>query len=204
MYEHSVKSYYRLISGVDRVVGRIVAKLAEKGFSQRTVILYTGDHGFYLGERGFAGKWFPHEVSIRVPLVIYDPRLPEARRGRRCQEMALNIDLAPTMLELAGVDVPEAMQGKSLLPLVGGEAVAWRTEFFYEHLFRHGRIPCTEAVRTERHKYIQFLDTDPPYEELYDLKSDPEEAHNLAADPAHADELEQMRKKLDEWRQRAK
>ncbi len=204
MYQNSVKAYYRLISGVDQVVGRIVEKLKEKGLDDDTIIIYSGDNGFYLGERGFAGKWFPHEVSIRVPLVVYDPRLPADRRGRRCDRMTLSIDLAPTMLAMAGVKIPERMQGQSLLPLIRGEDPPWRTEFFYEHLFRHQRIPRNEAVRTERYKYIRFLDVDPPYEELYDLSADPSEAHNLAGRPKHAETLGRMRAKWAAWRQRAK
>jgi arylsulfatase A-like enzyme len=204
MYQHSVKSYYRLISGVDRVVGRIVKKLEAKGVLDNTIILYTGDNGFYLGERGFAGKWYPHEVSIRVPLVIYDPRLPAERRGTRRDEMVLSIDLAPTMLAMAGTEIPETMQGRSVVPLVEGKSPEWRTEFFYEHLFRHATIPASEAVRTERHKYIRFVDSEPLHEELYDLESDPDQAHNLAGEPEHAATLAKMRQKWASWRQRAK
>ena len=204
MYQESVKAYYRLISGVDRVVGRIVEKLEETGLADNTIILYTGDNGFYLGERGFAGKWYPHEVSIRVPLVVYDPRLPENRRGTRRDETVLSIDLAPTMLQMAGVEAPEAMQGSSLVPLVAGQKPEWRTDFFYEHLFKHARIPCTEAVRDPQYKYIRFVDSVPLYEELYDLGSDPDEAHNLAGKPEHAATLERMREKWAAWRRRAK
>ena len=157
-----------------------------------------------MGERGLAGKWFPHEVSIRVPLVVYDPRLPERRRGTRRDEMVLTIDLAPTMLQAAGVEAPETMQGRSLVPLVEGGTPEWRTEFFYEHLFRHPRIPASEAVRTKRYKYIRFVDRDPPYEELYDLENDPDEAHNLAGKPEHAQLLDQMRRKWSNLRQRAR
>jgi arylsulfatase A-like enzyme len=204
MYQRSVKSYYRLISGVDRVVGRIVEALREKGLLENTVILYSGDNGFYLGERGFAGKWFPHEVSIRVPLVVYDPRLSPPGRGTRRDQVVLSIDLAPTMLQMAGVEIPARMQGRSLVPLLKGEKPEWRTEFFYEHLFKHPRIPCTEGVRDARYKYIRFVETDPLYEELYDLEDDPQEAHNLAKDPAHAATLQRMREKWAAWRQRAK
>lgn len=204
MYQHSVKSYYRLVSGVDRVVGRIVKKLQEKGLADNTIILYTGDHGFYLGERGFAGKWFPHEVSIRVPLVVYDPSLPAGQRGKRCDQTVLSIDMAPTMLAMAGVEIPRQMQGKSLLPLIKGQKPSWRTEFFYEHLFRHARIPRNEAVRDRRYKYIRFLDIEPPYEELYDLSVDTDEAHNLAGKPEHAATLKRMREKWQSWQQRAK
>jgi len=204
MYQHSVKSYYRLVSGVDRVVGRIVARLEEKGLADNTIILYTGDNGFYLGERGFAGKWFPHEVSMRVPLVVYDPRLPAAERGSRRDEPVLSIDLAPTMLAMAGVAVPSAMQGRSLTPLVEGETPEWRTEFFYEHLFKHRTIPCSEAVRDSRYKYIRYVESEPLCEELYDLEKDSDEAHDLAKDPAHAATLERMREKWTAWHERVK
>ncbi len=204
MYQHSVKSYYRLISGVDRVVGRIVDKLKEEGLLDNTIIVYTGDNGFYLGERGFAGKWYAHEVSIRVPLVVYDPRLPAGARGTRRDQPVLSIDLAPTMLEMAGIAAPPTMQGCSLVPLIEGADPEWRAEFFYEHLFKHPRIPCSEAVRDPHYKYIRFVDVEPPYEELYDLENDPHEAHNLAGDPAHAETLRRMRAKWAEWRERVK
>jgi len=204
MYQDSVKSYYRLISGVDREVGRMMDKLRELGVDDNTVFLYHGDNGFYLGERGFAGKWYPHEVSIRVPLIVYDPALPAERRGARCDRMALSIDVAPTILATAGVEAPERMQGKNLLPLVQGENPPWRTEFFYEHLFVHPRIPRSEGVRDQRYKYIRFLDSDPLYEELYDLDNDPQEAHNLAKQPEHAATLRRMREKWAAWRERAK
>ena len=204
MYQHSVKCYYRLISGVDRVVGRIVKQLEQKGLEDNTVIVYTGDNGFYLGERGLAGKWFPHEVSIRVPLVVYDPRLPARRRGNRCDRTVLSIDMAPTMLAMAGAEIPPKMQGNSLLPLIRGKKSDWRNEFFYEHLFSHARIPRNEAVRDQRYKYIRFLDVQPPYEELYDLSSDPDEAHNLAGGPEHAETLKRMRTKWAAWRERVK
>ena len=96
MYQRSMKAYYALITGVDTVVGRIVEKLEEEGVLDNTVIFYHGDNGFYLGERGFAGKWYAHEPSLRVPLVIYDPRLPKGQKGTRRDQFALSIDLAPT------------------------------------------------------------------------------------------------------------
>ncbi|MBN2477509.1 MAG: sulfatase [Pirellulales bacterium] len=204
MYQHSVKSYYRLISGVDRVVGRLVRKLEQLGRDRNTVIVYTGDNGFYLGERGLAGKWLAHEVSLRVPLVVYDPRAPREHRGRRCNQTVLSIDLAPTMLAMGGVAIPEGMQGESLVPMLKGEDPPWRTEFFYEHLFANARIPRNEAVRDARHKYIRYLDVEPPGEELYDLTADPDEADNLAAQPEHAAALERMREKWQAWRQRVK
>ncbi len=208
-YQESVKAYYRLITGVDVAVGRILEKLRARGEEKNTVIVFTSDNGCYLGERGFADKWYPHEVSIRVPLLIYDPRAPAGARGTRRGEMALNVDLAPTVLDLAGVSIPESMQGRTLAPLVRGERPAWRSEFYYEHLYTPPEslrisIPQSEAVRTERWKYLRFVDVDPPREEMYDLAADPDEARNLIADARHADERERLKRLLDALRSRAK
>ena len=200
-YQDSVKGYYRLISGIDVVVGRILRKLRAKGLAENTVVIFTGDNGFYLGEYGLAGKWFPHEVSIRVPLIIYDPRLPR-RQGVRRDELALSIDIAPTIVELAGGEVPAGVQGSSLLPLLDGDDTGWRQEFFYEHLFEHPRIPPTEAVRTEQWKYIRYLGTDPLYEELYDLDNDPLEERNLISAPRYDEQAQAMRRKWSLWRER--
>jgi len=205
MYQRSMKAYYRLITGADIVVGRIVARLKEKGLLDNTIILFHGDNGYYLGERGFAAKFYAHEVSLRVPLVIYDPRLPEAQKGTRRKQCTLSIDLAPTILEMAGIKPPEQMQGKSLVPILRGEDPPWRHEFFYEHMFDLGnRIPKSQAVRGSRYKYIRFLVDDPRNEELYDLENDPNEAHNLVDDPKYADLLRQMRAKLEAWKKRVK
>jgi len=206
-YQESVKGYYRLITGVDVVIGRIRDELKRLGLDDNTVIMLTGDNGFYLGEHGLAGKWYPHEESIRVPLVVFDPRAPKKRRGISIDEMVLNVDIAPTILELAGVKVPEQMQGRSLVGLLRGEKPAWRTDFFYEHLFEHPRIPKSEAVRTQRWKYIRYIEQKPVYpvrnsngvyEELYDLKDDPQETTNLAKNKKYRNTLEGLRKRCDE------
>jgi arylsulfatase A-like enzyme len=108
--------------------------------------------------------------------------------------MVLNIDIAPTLLDLAGLQVPAGTDGRSLMPLLEGKKVDWRTDFFYEHHFHFGgRIPRTEGVRTADWKYITYFEVNPPFEELYDLKNDPHEERNLAADPAHKEKLEAMR-----------
>jgi arylsulfatase A-like enzyme len=204
MYQKSVKDYYRLVMGVDDVIGRMVRVLKSKNLYQNTVIIFTSDNGFYLGEHGLAGKWFMHEESIRLPLVICDPRLPGVRQGRRESSPALNIDIAPTILELAGVPVPESIQGRSLVPLLRGQPVEWRSEFFYEHPFEHPRIPMSEGVRGPRFKYVRYTSLDPVVEELYDLERDPREEHNLAGDPSMADRLKQQRIKWRVWREKVK
>lgn len=212
-YQRSVKNYYRLLSGVDREVGRVVAKLKEKGLADNTIIIYASDHGYYLGERGFAGKWFAHEVSMRIPLIIHDPRAASSRHGKRFDQVALNIDIAPTILGLAGLKKPDGMQGESLLPVLGGQTEGWRTEFFYEHRLNTFRgIPQSEGVRTPEWKYIRWMAWDTPvdespsalHEELYDLRKDPDEAHNLAQSPAARTQLEVLREKWRSWRLRAR
>jgi arylsulfatase A-like enzyme len=203
--QESLKGYYRLISGVDLAVGRIVAKLDELGFADNTVILFSSDHGQYLGDYGLAGKWYPHEVSIRVPMIVYDPRLPQSVQHSRRSEFALSIDLAPTMLELAGVDIPERMQGRSLLPVLRREIPSdWRQEFYYEYLFNPPwegmTIPRNEGIRTQRWKYIQYIDSQPRFEELYDLDVDPLETMNLATQPEQQQRMNEFREQLGRMR----
>jgi arylsulfatase A-like enzyme len=197
-WQESMRRYHTLIYGVDLQIGRMLALLEERGWLENTVILFSGDNGFYLGERGFAGKWFMHEESIRTPLIIRDPRLPQTR-GTRRTEMTLNIDFSPTILSLAGLAVPVSANGRDLSPLARGESPAWRTEWFYEHLFEHPKIPRTEGVRGERWKYCRFLESEPLYEELYDLVNDPGEELNLAGSPEHTQQLEQMRQRRIVW-----
>ena len=195
------KNYYRLIAGVDRVVGRIRAKLDELGVADNTVIMLMGDNGYFLGERGWAGKWKPHELSIQVPLIVHDPKLPASKRGAATDAFALNVDIPSTLLDYAGVAIPESWQGESLRPILEGRRPAkWRKEFFHEHLSTHPTIADYEGIRTERYKYARYIDQDPVYEEMYDLREDPDEAVNLAERPGYYGLLRQLRQKCDELR----
>lgn len=197
LYQKSVKDYYRLVTGIDDVVGRMVKKLKEKHLFENTVIIFTSDNGFYLGEHGLAGKWFMHEESIRLPLIVFDPRLPVSRQGKTNDELVLNADIAPTIVSLAGVAIPKIMQGKDLSPLFQGKSTDWRDDFLYEHRFKHPTIPMNEGVRGKRWKYVRYTSVDPVYEELFDLKNDPHETENLAKKPEYRNKLTQMRKR---WR----
>ena len=197
-WEESVKRYYALIYGVDVQVGRILAKLDELGMRDNTVIVFSGDNGFYLGERGWAGKWYMHEESIRTPLIIADPRRQDSH-GKRREEMTLNIDVSPTILSLAGLDLPASINGRDLTPLVAGETPEWRAEWFYEHLFEHAAIPKSEGVRTRDWKYFEFLEREPHWEEMYDLAADPDETRNLAPEPRYAERREQLREHRSAW-----
>lgn len=178
-FQNMVKGYYRMISGVDLVIGRIMTELQRLGLDSNTIIILTSDNGYFLGERGFAGKWLMHEPSIRVPLIIYDPRRYQPAYGIVMSQMVLNVDIAPTILNLAGVDITEEIQGRSLLPLMEGKNINWRNEVFCEHLYKHNRIPRSEGIRTERWKYIRYF-KHPEFKELYNLSKDPLEEENLA------------------------
>ncbi len=200
-YQEMVRGYYRMISGVDLVIGRIREALKKRGLADNTIIIFTSDNGYFLGERGFADKWYIYEHSIRVPLLVFDPRTPKADRGRVVESMVLNVDLCPTMLDLVGVEVPKLTQGRSLIPLLKGKAPAdWRTDFFYEHLFERKNIPKSEGVRNERFTYVRWFEQKPVVEELYDHEADFDQMNNLLAEPKYKEVLEKLRKRTTELR----
>ena len=205
MFQATVKDYYRLITGLDREVGRILAALDESGLATNTVVVFTSDNGFALGDRGLSDKWYLYEDSIRVPLLIADLRPAAKRRARSVDAMVLNIDLAPTLLDYAGLPAPNAMQGRSLRAWIENRPVKhWRTEWFYEHHFGPEIIPPSEGVRTERWKYIRYVNESPVVEELFDLKKDPLEERNLAGNTRYATTLAQLRGRwaalAEEWK----
>ncbi|WP_162342924.1 sulfatase-like hydrolase/transferase [Cyclobacterium salsum] len=191
-YQHSVKGYYRMLSGIDLEIAKIRQQLKAKGMDRNTVIILMGDNGYFLGERQLAGKWLMYDNSIRVPLMVYDPRLTNHMDS---EEMAANVDVPATILDLAGVQVPEAYQGKSLMPVVKGERLN-RDTVLIEHLWDFENIPPSEGLRTAEWKYFRYVN-DKSIEELYHLRDDPKEINNLAKDPQHAARLAAFRKKLD-------
>jgi len=207
-YQEMVKGYYRLIYGADVVVGRIRSELEKLGLDKNTVIVFSGDNGFYLGEHGLAGKWYGHEESIRVPMLVYDPRNPHA--GKVLEQMALNIDIAPTILELAGIEKPSQMQGESLLPLINNQNTGWRTGFFYEHyILKRGDvciIPGSEGVVGKDYKYIRYMKEPGKYiyEEMYDRNNDKQEINNLAEDSNFSELKNSYIKKTEDYRQTLK
>ncbi len=188
-----------MISGVDAAIGRVIEELESLDLADNTVVILMGDNGYFLGERGYAGKWLPYELSIRVPLVVFDPRVGVQQRGSIPTQSALNVDIAPTLLDMAGIEIPAAMQGESLVPILEGVSPAdWRTDFFVEHLFDHPEIPKHEGVRGERYKYARYFEQTPVYEELYDLLEDPMETVNLVDDAEFLEILDQLRARTDE------
>lgn len=198
-YQHSVKGYYRMLYGIDLEIAKIREKLKETGQDKNTVIILMGDNGYFLGERQIAGKWLLYDNSIRVPLIVYDPRVKE---HYDIEEMALNIDIPATMLDLAGVEIPESWQGKSLLPIVSGKEKSLnRDTILIEHLWEFDKIPPSEGVRTKKWKYFRYIN-DKSSEELYNLTKDPKESNNLASNPRYKKVLKEMRAKNDELGQR--
>jgi arylsulfatase A-like enzyme len=202
-FQTEMRASYALISRSDLAVGQICRTLQEQGLDDNTVIVYMSDNGVFGGAHALEGKWLMYEESIHVPLIIRDPRLPASTRGRR-QQMALNIDLAPTLLTMAGVPVPAGMQGTDLQPLLRDATAKGRQDWYYEHVYtpEPGRrpIPRSVGVRTERWKYIRYTDPHPPLEQLFDLAADPREEKDLAHDPADVKTLRTLRGRCDDYR----
>ncbi len=194
-YQHSLKGYYRMISGVDLEIKKIREKLAQKGLDKNTVIILMGDNGYFLGERQFAGKWLMYENSIRVPLIVFDPRV---NKHQDVKDMVLNIDVPQTIADIAGVEAPETWQGKSLLPIVKQETnTIARDTILIEHIWDFENIPPSEGVRTEEWKYFRYVN-DKSIEELYNLKKDPKEVKNLIGKKKYKEVANKLRAKLDE------
>lgn len=194
IYDGMLSSYLAMINGVDGAVGEILSSLENNGLNDNTVIILISDNGAFIGERGYAGKWLAYEPSIRVPLIIHDGRNHGTVGGSVIDKMVLNLDLPETILDLAGIEIPGVMQGRSLVPLLDGEESVWRTETFLEHTWTrppHDVIPRHESLRTDDLKYTHYIDH--AREELYDFASDPDEASNLAGDPAWNLKLETLR-----------
>jgi arylsulfatase A-like enzyme len=184
-------NYFRCISAADDNLGRLLAALDDLGLAGNTVVIFTSDNGFYLGEHGLGDKRSAYDESLRIPFLVRYPKL--GVKGKAVDEMVLNIDLAPTLLEFAGLEVPKEMQGRSWRLLAEGKPVDWRRAFFYEYFFERGfpGTPTVLAVRTDTAKLIRYPGHE-DWTELFDLKADPYERKNLFRDPAHKDLRERL------------
>ena len=196
-YQKNMKGYYRMVSGVDHVMGRVLDEVDRLGLAENTVVVFSSDNGYYLGSRGFAGKWSHYEESLRVPLVIYDPR--SEKRGQTEQAMVLNVDIPATILDIAGIEAPGTYQGVSLVPFVQDETpLSWRTDFFVEHHMHYpGRIPKWKGLRDERYVYARYFEQSPPFEFFHDLETDPMQLANLVDDPEYRTALDRARRRTD-------
>lgn len=183
-YQRYMQDYLACVQGVDDNVGKLLDYLDAKGLADNTIVMYSADNGWYLGELGLYDKRFMYEPGLRVPLIA---RGPGIKAGSTPDAFVANIDLAPTFLDLAGLPIPDSMQGRSLAPLLRGEKPAdWRTSVYYRYYHDpgHHNTRAHLGVRTATHKLIHYWKKDAW--ELFDLRSDPTEQHNLLFDPAEA------------------
>jgi N-acetylglucosamine-6-sulfatase len=180
-FDAFVIQYAETLRAVDDSVGRIVEALDQSGQLDNTVLVFTADNGFLFGEHGLIDKRAMYEESIRVPLLVHAPAL--GRGGRRVPAMILNIDFAPTLIELAGAEIPDTVQGLSFAPLLRGEDVQWRDAFLYEYFWERDfpQTPTVLGIRTDRYKLMRYHGVWDRYE-LYDLQQDPKERNNLIGD----------------------
>jgi arylsulfatase A-like enzyme len=175
-------AYFRTISAADDCLGRILQTLDDLKLADNTIVIFASDNGYYLGEHTLGDKRSAYEESMRIPLIVRFPKTVAA--DGVIDQMALNIDLAPTLLDYAGVAIPATMQGRSWRPLLEGKPVEWRKAFFYEYFFEKGYVaPTVTAVRTDHAKLIKYPGHD-DWTELFDLKNDPYEMKNLYSDTA--------------------
>lgn len=189
------RRYAETLLGVDRSVGQVFDYLRQQGLLESTLVVYMGDNGFMFGEHGLIDKRTAYEPSMRVPMLAHCPDL--IRPGTRINEVVANIDVAPTLLEAAGLQAPTYMDGRSFLPLLRGRTMPWRTGLLYEYYWEHNfpQTPTMFALRGDRYKYIHYHGIW-DINELYDLQTDPHELNNLINSSSHQTVIEQMNREL--------
>ena len=180
-YQTYIKDYLRCVAGVDRAIGRVLDYLEETGLDENTLVVYTSDQGFYLGEHGWFDKRWMYEESFKMPFVIQCPGVIEP--GSTLDAMAMNVDFAPTLLDFAGLDIPEEMQGESFKPALSGTGPAARSSVYY-HYYEYPKwhkVQPHYGIRTDRYKLMHFYYSMDEWE-LYDMEADPQEMNNLYAE----------------------
>ncbi|MBL8848281.1 MAG: sulfatase [Planctomycetaceae bacterium] len=212
-YQRYMQDYLRCIASVDDNVGRVLDWLDETGLAQNTVVMYAADNGFYLGDHGWFDKRFMYEESLRIPFLVKWPGVTDGGSGstaiRENTDFVSNIDFAETFLDLAGVDVPDDMQGRSLVPVIEGRTPAdWRTSFYYQYYEHSSKRQWVHnvykhyGVRTPQHKLIYYYEIDEW--ELFDLEQDPDELQNVYADPEYAAVVTDLSTELTRLREELK
>ncbi|MFH1741028.1 MAG: sulfatase [bacterium] len=198
-FDDLYRRYCETVHGLDENLGRVLDYLDESGLSESTLVIYLGDNGFALGEHGFYDKRDAFEESIRIPMLAYAPGM--IRPQSEVTEMVQNIDIAPTLLSVAGVEGPKEvrMDGRSFLPLLRGESIPWRDHILYEYYWEWNfpATPTVFAIRDERYKYMFYYGVW-DYDGFYDLQTDPHERHNLVDVPAYSEQIEDMKNRLFE------
>jgi arylsulfatase A-like enzyme len=197
-YQRYIKEYLRVVASIDDNVGRLLDTLRDEGLEENTLVIYTSDQGFFLGDHGWYDKRFMYEESLRMPFILRYPR--EVAAGSVNEDIVLNLDFAPLFLDLAGLPLPEDLQGRSFYPLLRGHTPAdWRHAMYYRYWMHkaHHNVYAHYGIRTERHKLIYYYadalgqlgaegETCEPEWELFDLQEDPYELHSVFGDPAYA------------------
>jgi N-acetylglucosamine-6-sulfatase len=197
-FEEFYRRYCESLLAVDENIGRILEYLDKNGMAESTMVIYMGDNGFSFGEHGLIDKRHFYEESVKVPFLIRCTDLFQG--GRTMDPMIQNIDVAPTILEVAGIEKPEQMQGRSILPLLQGKETKWRDKIFYEYYWEYDfpQTPTMHGVRTDRYKLIRYhgvWDTN----EFYDLQEDPHEMNNLIASPQHQELIQELSNEIYDW-----
>ena len=197
-FDDFYKKYCETILALDESIGKIIGTLKKTGLDKSTITFYMSDNGFSLGEHGLIDKRQMYEESMRIPLIVYAPEI--IKPGTKISELIQNIDIAPTLLELAGIKKPDQMDGMSFAPLIKGEKINWRDRVFYEYFWERPfpHTPTVLGVRTTKYKYMTFhgiWDID----ELYDIEKDPEEKHNLIKDPDYEKLYKELNKQIYDW-----
>ncbi len=193
-YRVNMRAMYRMLAGMDRIVGRVTTALKEKGLDENTIVIYSADNGAFMGDRGFQGKWSQYDQSLHVPLIVCDPRMKLELRGRVLKETVTNLDIPATILDFAGVPVPKKYQGATLRPLLDGQTPKdWRTEFYCEHHSDPRKIATWFGVRDNRFTYANYYEN--KAELLFDRQRDPTEQTNLADDPEYQTILKKLRQR---------
>jgi arylsulfatase A-like enzyme len=201
MFHRYLRDYLKCIKSVDDGVGEMYDYLKRNGMADNTIIIYTSDQGFYLGEHGWFDKRFMYEESFRTPLIVRYPK--EIKAGSVIEQMVLNLDLAPTFLDYAGIEAPVEMQGESYRKILNGKKVPWRDAVYY-HYYEYPAVHMVKrhyGVRTDRYKLIHFY-YDVDEWEMYDLEKDPSEMQSVYNDPSYADVQEKLKKKIIELREK--
>jgi arylsulfatase A-like enzyme len=198
-FNRYIKDYLRCIKSVDDGVGELLDYLDKSGLAENTIVVYTSDQGFYLGEHGWFDKRFMYEESFKTPLLVRYPK--EIKPGTKITRLVQNLDFSPTFLDYAGVEIPEEMQGESFRKLVSGETDEWRDAVYYTY-YEYPSVHMVKrhyGVATERYKLMHFY-YDIDEWEMYDLEKDPTEMNNIYDDPEYADVQKMMHQKLTELR----
>jgi arylsulfatase A-like enzyme len=189
-------NYFRCISAADDNVGKLLKCLDDLGLAEDTVVVFASDNGFYNGEHGLGDKRSAYDESLKIPMLVRYPK--RVNKGKVRDEMVLNIDLAPTFLEFAGVKIPDAMQGKSWVPLLEGKPTNWRKAFLFEYFYErpYTTTPTIVGVRTDDAKLVTYPGHE-QWTELFDLAHDPYELKNLAQDSSQQKLLTRMKSELN-------